>query len=237
MTQKHEIDGMYSKSFFLSHVNDVKVKKLLDKANAIRDFKNYVSKTIFDDAFHYLDNGKFSAMIEFKSNIKYLNGQDEQNAVQDVYDTYANKFDTLNQKIQFSVINVKPTYYKKNGKLLENGKYAFYKGQFKSFSAKKSKTPLCFVLTFLARYGSDNTPAYIKSKLKEETNDDKILFYNSILHYINKFGFERLMKVALMKRDIIKNKLFKEPHKFESLSFRTISRVNNNIVSFNKNNN
>lgn len=235
MKQTHEIDSIFSKSFFLSDVNGGKVSRLLDKANAIREFKNTVSQRIFDDVFHYLDGGKFSAMTEFKSNSRYLNGQDEQNAIQDVYDTYTNKFDTLNQKIQFSIIYVKPTYYKRNGKALDNGRLAYHQGQFKSFSIKRAQTPLCLVLTFLARYGSDNTITYIQGKLQIEENKDKIKFYESVLSYISKFGFERLMRVALMKRDMVKNKLFIEPHRFESLNFRTVSRVKDDIVALNKN--
>lgn len=234
---KHEIDSIFSKSFCLDNTNIIKTNKLINKAEAIRTFKNEVSDNIHNNPLYFIELGVYNSMTYFKSNSKYLNGQDEQNAIEEVFNTYKDKLDKLNNKIKFYLINIKPSYYKKDGRKLANNNRPYYKNDFKSFEKTTKETSLTKTLTYLAKYGSKDSYDYLLTQLELITDNNKILFYQDIIKNINKFGFERLLNLALLKRNNIKNKLFKNPHIFTSLNFRTVSRVKTEIVGYNKNRN
>ena len=103
-------DSISSKSFFLNDVNDIKVQKLYKKANAIIVFKNEVSEKIFDNVFFFIEQGVNYSKKLFKSDSKYLNGQDEQNAIEDVIGSYINKSKNLNDKLNLSIPNLFITF-------------------------------------------------------------------------------------------------------------------------------
>ena len=231
-------DSISSKSFFLNDVNDIKVQKLYKKANAILVFKNEVSEKIFDNVFFFIEQGVNYSKKLFKSDSKYLNGQDEQNAIEDVIGSYVNKSKNLNDKLNIYKITLIPKFYQKNGK-------TFKKGTIRTFIRKKTKTKISMTLSFLSKFKSKDIEAfdYIKSeiiKMKESEKTDEIIsrlqFYNDMLNVINKFGIDRLMITANLKKEIISRKYFSKPHEFKSLNFRSCSRIKLPIVQFNKNN-
>jgi hypothetical protein len=231
-------DSISSKSFFLNDVNDIKVQKLYNKANAILVFKNEVSKKIFDNVFFFIEQGVNYSKKLFKSDSKYLNAQDEQNAIEDVIGSYVNKSKNLGDKLNIYKITLTPIYYKVNGK-------TFKKGTIKNFICKKSKTKTSMTLSFLSKFKSNKIEAidYIKNeiiKMNESDEKDKVVsrlnFYNDMIYVIDKFGIERLMVTANLKRETISRKYFNKPHEFKSLNFRSCSRINKPIVEFNKNN-
>ena len=231
-------DSVSSKSFFLNDVNDIKVQRLYKKASAILVFKNEVSQKIFDNVFFFIEQGVDYSKKLFKSDSKYLNGQDEQNAVEDVIGSYVNKSKNLNDKLNIYKITLTPTYYKKDGK-------TFKKGTIKNFICKKTKTKISMTLSFLSKFKSNKTEAidYIKNeiiKMNESEKTDKIIsrlsFYNDMIYVIDKFGIERLMVTANLKRETVSRKYFSKPHEFKSLNFRSCSRIKLPIVQFNKNN-
>ena len=77
----------------------------------------------------------------------------------------------------------------------------------------------------MARYGFDGTVDFIKAKLENpEIEENKAKYYQNILRCIDKFGFERLMRLALQRRDRITQKYFAEPIEFKSLTFSGRSR-------------
>lgn len=136
-----------------------------------------------------------------------------------VIDCYKNKFDTVKHKMEFSQRDFKGfEFFKRDCK---NGK----KGQLKKILYKERKTPLSICLTYLARYGFDGTVDFIKAKLENpEIEENKAKYYQNILRCIDKFGFERLMRLALQRRDRIIKKYFAEPIEFKSLTFGGRSR-------------
>ena len=67
----------------------------------------------------------------------------------------------------------------------------------KGIIKKTESTPLTKVMSYLARYGNDDTVAYLTTSLFSEENESKQKFYAQALDYINRFGFDRLMKLAL----------------------------------------
>ena len=136
-----------------------------------------------------------------------------------VIDCYKNKFDNVKHKMDFSQRDFKGfEFFKRDCK---NGK----KGELKKILYKERETPLSNCLTYLARYGFNGTVDFIKAKLENpEIDENKIKFYQNILRCIGKFGFDRLMRLALQRRDRIIRKYFVEPIEFKSLTFSGRSR-------------
>lgn len=87
----------------------------------------------------------------------------------------------------------------------------------------------------MARYGNKNTLNYLLDKFVQETDSKKEKFYATILDCIYKFGFGRLMSLAISKRERILKRYSKCPIKFTSLTFNGRSRLSSDIVSYNKN--
>ena len=148
-----------------------------------------------------------------------LNSNFDKHLYRLVIDCYKNKFDNVKHKMEFSVREFKGfDHFKRDCK---NGK----KGQLKKINYKERKTPLSNCLTYLARYGFDGTVAYIKSKLEDVSIETKKRdYYQNILRCIEKFGFERLMRLALQRRNRVIRKYFAEPIEFKSLTFSGRSR-------------
>ena len=136
-----------------------------------------------------------------------------------VIDCYKNKFDNVKHKMEFAQRDFTGfVFFKRDCK---NGK----KGQLKKILYKERKTPLSNCLTYLARYGFDGTVDFIKAKLENpDIDENKAKSYQNILRCINKFGFSRLMRLALQRRDRIIKKYFAEPIEFKSLTFSGRSR-------------
>jgi len=96
---------------------------------------------------------------------------------------------------------------------------------------KKKSTKLQMILTFLTKYGYEG----ISSNLKIPSMDKKkAIFFQEIKDYCDKFGENRLLSLALQRRNLI-IKRYSRLIEFNELSFRTITRINSNIFDFNKN--
>jgi len=232
---KVNINSKSAISFFLKDTNDVKVEKLYLKAIAIKEFKNEVSELMFNDVFKLINLGKNYSKTYFKSKSKYLNAQDEQNAIEDVFDSYNNKFNNLKDLFKFKKITLTPVRYKRNSGISK-------KGDIRNFNIKKTYNRLTLTLNLLFKIEDDNSIEIIKNKIlnlksQEQTKEiiDKINEYETALEVINKFGFDRLMKLVNLKINSIKKFYFIKPHEFKSLNFRTCSRISKPIVSYNKN--
>jgi predicted RNA-binding Zn-ribbon protein involved in translation (DUF1610 family) len=125
------------------------------------------------------------------------------------------------------VKSLEMTVYKRNTKKNK-------KGDQKGIVKKTESTPLTKVMSYLARYGNDDTVVYLTDTLFNEDNEAKKKFYAQALDYINRFGFDRLMKLALAKRIEVLSR-YPEPINFVSLSFRGRSRLSTDVVSYNRN--
>jgi transposase len=134
-----------------------------------------------------------------------------------VFTCYQNKFDAIQRKLAFEVKTFKGIeFYKRDTKKHK-------KGELKKVILDTKQTPLSNCLTYLARYGNENTIDYIESYIKN-CDDKKREFYNNILRCCNKFGFERLVNLALSKRKLIVKHYSEYPIEFKSLTFSGRSR-------------
>jgi hypothetical protein len=227
------IIGCYS--FYSKNLNTKKFDLFVKKAKAIRDYKNALSLEVSSKLLHYAEMSKFDLINLFGNKqsplmpSSYTRTNETQKAVSDVFDAYQNKMTQVKQKMIFVVQqSIEVEYYKKNTK---NNK----KGDVRSFEIKTKSTPLSKTLSFLARYGAGDTLEYINKRL-ENKEDNKKTFYETVKGHVEKFGLERLLKLALEKRIRIIH-LYNHPIEFTSLSYRSAVQTNTPFLQNSNNKN
>ena len=207
------IDSKYTKTFKSNDLTRQKYDELFSFAVMLRDHKNTVSEYVNANLGCYLEYSKFDFLKDMRARYKDVipSSFDIQLYTQ-VYNCYQNKFDVIKRNIEFEVIRfVGFEHYKRDTK---NNK----KGDLKNVVVSRTKTPLSNCLTYLARYGNECTLDYINSQLPT-CDEKKHKFYENILRCCEKFGFERLLGIALRKRNRIIQRYAEHPIKFKSLSF------------------
>ena len=107
------------------------------------------------------------------------------------------------------------------------------KSDLKRVIFEKKQTKLSSCLTYLARYGKEDTIAYIKDNI-DKCDEKKRELYDNILRCCNKFGFERLYNLALSKRERAIKHYYEHPIEFKSLSFGGRCRKKK-IIDYNRN--
>jgi putative transposase len=208
-----------SYSFYSKELNKNKYNEFVKKAIAIREFKNQLSELISSDLINFLDLSKFDIVKKFgtqKDNPlnpdSCLRGNEIQKAVVDVMTAYENRFDQLRSKISFSVQkSLKVTYYKRKSGLNKKGDVRTREIVFKS-------TKLTKVLSFLGKYGFTGITEDLKSRTQDSS--DKSKFFIDVVHYLEKYGEERLLRLAISKRLSLLEK-YKQPIVFKTLSYRS----------------
>lgn len=221
------IQSKYTKTFHSMDITRLKYDELYTFAVLIRNHKNKVSQHVNENIFYYLDCGKFQFINEMVERYKgVIPSSFYLQLYTHVHTCYQNKFDAIKRKLRFEVYEFNGfEFYKRDSK---NHK----KGELKRVIIKKKQTPLSNCLTYLVRYGNENIIEYIKANI-DTCDAKKREFYQNILRCCEKFGFERLYKLALAKRERILNHHAEHPIEFKSLSFGGRSRKKY-IVDFNK---
>ena len=221
------IQSKYTKTFHSMDITRLKYDMLYKFAVCIRNHKNKVSQHVNEHLLHYLDCRKFQFMKEMREQFNgVISSSFDAQLYIHVFTCYQNKFDAIQRKLKFEVHEFNGfEFYQRDSK---NHK----KGELKRVIVKNKQTPLSNCLTYLARYGNEGVIDYIKANI--DTYDAKKReFYQNILRCCEKFGFERLYKLALAKRERILNHHAEHPIDFKSLSFGGRSRKKQ-IIDFNK---
>ena len=221
------IDSKYTKIFKSNGLTRQKYDELVELAVMLRDHKNLVSEYVNFNLEKYLDYSKLDFLKEMRAIYKDVipSSFDVQLYTQ-VFNCYQNKFEAIRKHLDFEVAKFKGfEFYKRNTKKNK-------KGDLKKVVTEKSKTPLSICLTYLARYGNENTLDYITKQL-ETCDDKKQDFYNNIIRCCEKFGFERLLVLALRKRSRIIKWYSENIIEFKSLSFGGRCRKTR-IIDYNK---
>lgn len=214
--------------FVSDDLTRLKYNELYDHAVNIRDVKNKVSEFVSRNLLRCLDINKFQFITEMREVFRNQVGSSfDKHAYMAVIDCYQNKFDAIRKGLTFE----KVTYsnceqYKRDTK---NRK----KGDFKKVVNEHKSTRLSICLSYLARYGNENTVEYIQSQVAA-CDEKKKEYYQSILDCIRKFGFDRLMALARRKRTYAIAKYSVHPIEFKSLTFSGRSRKKK-ILDWNKN--
>ena len=207
------IQSKYTKIFKSYNMTRLKYNELYDFAVLIRNHKNTVSEYVNQNLLHFLEYSKFTFLKEMREHFKGCvpSSFDAQLYTQIFY-CYQNKFDAIQKRLKFEhIIYLGCELYKRATK-------KHNKGDFKKVITEKRQTPLSNCLTFLVRYGNENTIEYITKQL-ETCDIKKRDFYNNILRCVEKFGFYRLMKLATQKRNRVISRYSDKPIEFKSLSF------------------
>lgn len=222
------INSKYTKIFKSQGLTTQKYNELYDFAVLIRNHKNKVSDYINQNLLYYLDMSKFTFLKEMRNTFKgEIPSSFDAQLYTDIFDCYQNKFDAVQKQLKFENITFNGfEFYKRNTK---NKK----KGELKKVQLTRTQTLLTNCLTYLARYGNDNTVEYITNQLTT-CDSKKKDYYNNILRCINKFGFDRLMYLATSKRTSVIKYYSKTPIEFKSLTFRGRSRKTK-ILDYNTN--
>ena len=225
-----KIQSRYSKSFYSDRLSDTKYHEIYVFAVYLNKIKNEISQEVNSNLLFYLDMSKFDFQKYLLPKIKdKISSNFVKQFSDDIYTAYQNKFEGINRRIKFEQIyDYKFTYYKKNTK-------NHNKGDFKGISKKTKSTELTTTLTYLARYGNENTLSNLLEKFVKETDEKKEKFYATVLDHIYKYGLSRLLKLALSRRERVIRHYSEHSINFTSLTFRGRSRLTSDIVSYNDN--
>ena len=225
-----EINSRYSKSFYSDRLSNTKYHEIYSFALSLNTIKNEISTKVNKDLFKFLEMSKFDfqkyLLPEYKSKV---NSNFVKQLLDDVYTSYQNKFENINKRLKFETIyDYQILLYKRKTK-------EYDVGDFKGISKKYKSTPLSLTLTYLVRYGNENTLEYLLDKFINEEDKNKEKFYGNILDYIYKYGLNRLLSLAISKRNRIIKKYSEHPIFFDSKTFRGRTRLKENIISYNDN--
>ena len=229
-TLKDRYESQFSAAFYPILLSDTKRAEIIHRAEEIRAVRNEISEVFFSDMLGFQDMSKFEAFKFFNPTFNTrLSSHYLKKAIEDVWRAYQLRFDAIRKKIEFvKVEELVPSFYKINVK-------GHKKGDLKFVEVRTKKTELTKVLTWLARYGKDETVYWLESVIPT-VDATKQKFYRAILDKIRKFGFVRLMRLALSRRATV----FAEYEKrgkitFESLTFSGRSRIKRPIVDARRN--
>ena len=212
------IQSKYTKIFNSKDMTRLKYNELYAFAVLIRNHKNTVSQYVNGNLLHFLEYNKFRFLTEMRLLYKgILTSSFDAQLYTQILTCYQNKFDAIQRKLKFEVSVFKGLDFYKRG--TKNHK----KGDFKKVILEKKQTPLSNCLTYLARYGNENTISYINSNISN-CDEKKCEFYNNILRCCEKFSFDRLYGLALSKRQRIIKHYSEYPIEFKSLTFSGRSR-------------
>lgn len=190
-----------------------KYDELYNFAVLIQNHKNTVSQHVNSHLLHYLDYNKFQFIKVMRERFKdVISSSFDAQLYTQVFTCYQNKFDAIQRKLVFEVVTFKGfEFYKRDTKKHK-------KGDLKKVVFDKKQTSLSNCLSYLAKYGNESIIDYINNSIRG-CDDNKREFYNNILRCCEKYGFERLLNLALSKRKRIVKHYSEHPIEFKSLAF------------------
>ena len=229
-TLKDRFESQFSAAFYPILFSDTKRAELIHRAEEIRAVRNDISEIFFSDMLGFQDMTKFEAFNLFNPTFTTrLSSHYLKKAIEDVWKAYQLRFDAIRKKIEFEkVTELIPSFYKRRTK-------EHQVGDLKSIERHTKKTELTKVLTWLARYGNEETVYWLESKIPT-VDESKQKFYRAILRCIRKFGFDRLMRLSLSRRKAVFGEYASRGKiTFESLTFSGRSRITRPIVDARRN--
>lgn len=218
--------SQYTKEFRSNDLTRLKYEELRVFAMALRDYRNTVSEYVNNNLMYFLDMSKFNFLKEMRARFKdMVPSSFDAQLYTTVYTSYANKFKAVEKKLKFEkIIYLGCELYKRDTKKNR-------KGDFKRVITKKESTPLSKTLTWLARYGNEESIEYMKSVL-DSCDDEKMAFYQMMIAICEKFTLSRLLKLARQRKERVIRKYSEHPIEFKSLTFGGRCRKSD-IIAYN----
>lgn len=229
-TLSNRFESQFSAAFYPILLSDTKRAEIIHRAEEIRAVRNEISEIFFSDMLGFQDMTKFEAFNFFNPTFTTrLASHYLKKAIEDVWKAYQLRYDAIRKKIEFEkVTELVPSFYKRRTK-------EHQVGDLKAIERHTKRTELTKVLTWLARYGKDDTVYWLESKIPT-VDESKQKFYRAIIRYITKFGFDRLMRLALSRRKaVFAEYINRGKITFESLTFSGRSRIKRPIVDARRN--
>lgn len=222
------IQSKYTKIFVSNSLTEEKFNELHEFAVFLNEHKNKISKLVCDDLFKYMEIKPLEFVTEMRNLYKGdIPSSFDKQLYKQVIDAYHNKFEAIQKRFKFEKTTFKGfDFYKKNTKKHK-------KGDFKKVNIERSNSLLSSCLTYLSRYGDENTLEYINEQLKTLSDAKKIAYYRNIIRCCDKFSFKRLLNLAINKRERIIKIYAEKPIEFKSLSFSGRCRKRK-IIDYNK---
>ena len=154
------IQSKYTKIFHSNELTRQKYDELHNFAVLIQNHKNIVSQYVNDNLLHFLEYNKFQFLKEMRERFKdAVSSSFDAQLYTQVFTCYQNKFDAIQRKLAFETRTFKGfDFYNRKTKKHD-------KGDLKKVVFETKKTPLTITLTYLARYGNENTIQCINSKI------------------------------------------------------------------------
>ena len=222
----------YGKKFKSVNLNKSKYNMLYNMALYLREFRNSLSIEFWSNFEKYIVMTKTDFLKEIRANFNIkLSPLFDYDQITTVYTAYKNRTNAIIRQLTFETRTYQGMeFYKRTTK-------AHNKGDLKYIKFSEKKTRLTTALTYLARYGNEDTENFIRQQIITNTSlkEDKKKFYNNLLDVFAKFSFERLFKLAMFRRNrIYDNYRKRNAIHFESLTFGARSR-RKVFLSYNKN--
>ena len=203
----------YTKIFHSKDLTRQKYDELYNFAVLIQHHKNTISQYVNDNLLHFLEYNKFQFLKEMREHFKdAIPSSFDAQLYTQVFTCYQNKFDAIQKRLKFETAIFKGFEFYKRGTKKHK------KGGLKKVIIDKKQTSLSNCLTYIARYGNENTLQFINSNISK-CDDKKREFYSNILRCCEKYGFERLYRLAISKRRRIIQHYSEYPIEFKLLTF------------------
>ena len=229
------VDSKYAKTFHSDMLTRSKHDELYTVAVNLRDFKNEVSQLVNDNLLYYLEFSKLDFIKEMRKTFPYrISSCFDAQLYTQIFTNYQNKFNAILRNIEFKKIEFRGfDLYKRNSTKHK-------KGELKQLITETSQTNLTVCLSYLARYGKESILEYLKQRIEVLNNTTykkeikQKQFYQNIIDKCSKFGFDRLLKLALSRRNRKIKHYSEHPIEYKSLTFGGRSRKQR-IIEFNSN--
>ena len=223
-----DMDSTYSVAFFPHMLSRTKKREILKMAKKILALRNEISEIVQGDLLRFLNMSKFEFFNHFNPILSgRISSHFIKKIMEDVQEAYQRRSEAIDKHIQFEVVTtLEPVFYKRRTKDKKVG-------DLKSITRKTKKTDLSITLTYLARYGHTGTLQFLHDALANpEVKEDKKWFYLKMLDMCDRYGFGRLMSLALSKREQVYSRYEdRGAICFTSLSFKGRSRITRPIVA------
>jgi transposase len=223
-----EMESTYSVAFFPHMLSRTKKREILRMAKKINVLRNELSEIVQGDLLKFLNMSKFEFFNYFNPILSgRISSHFIKKIMEDVHEAYQRRSEAIDKHIQFELVtSLEPVFYKRRTKEKQVG-------DLKSITRKTKKTNLTITLTYLARYGHTGTMQFLRGAIENtEVKEDKKWFYLKMLDIIERYGFGRLMTLALSKREQVYSRYEdRGAICFSSLSFKGRSRITRPIVA------
>ena len=218
-----------SYSYYCKDLNTKKYKMLLDKAVALRNFRNDISTKVCSsiESFNkYANLSEFDWINDFRKHIPSCNSQDISHAISTTFTSYDNKIKIYKKQLSIKLQdNIEFSYYKKNTNIHK-------KGDINSIHLNMKYTKFTKAISYLCKYWSPNLIEFLRTNKsdKEKINE----FRKTVLFYYDKYP-ERITTLVNSIRERVVSRLIAHPINYVSLSYTSCNELHGSLLKRNNN--